>query len=310
MAFSPRLIDLLRRTWASWMSHEAQRVAAALSYYTLLSLAPLVIFSIAMGGIFFGGAVARQHLIWEVHDVAGPEVARVIEAMLQNATKPASATLASIIGLVTLLAGASGVFIELRDALNAMWGIRPVGSIGFRGMLRDRLFSMGMVLAVGFLMVVSLLMSAVLTAAGHYASGMVTTPVWMLVVLNLVISFAGITGMFALVLRYVPDAELPWRDVWAGAVVNSVLFTAGKALIGWYLGRAAPASLYGAGASTVVVIVWVYYSAQLFLFGSQFARVYGQQVDAETLAREGIGALDLQPKNDLQVNDHGKPSAV
>lgn len=296
-----RFTDLLRATWEKWISHEAQQTAAAISYYTLLSIAPLVIFCIAIAGAFFGGAVARQHLVWQVHDIAGDEVALVIQAMLQKAQKPASATLASLFGLVTLLAGASGVFLELRGILNSMWGISPIAVGGLKAMLRERLFSMGMVVAVGFLMLVSLLVSAVLGATGRYAAGIIAIPVYVLSIVNLLISFVGIACMFALILRYIPDATLPWRDVRVGAIGNSVLFTGGKALIGLYLGRAVPSSLYGAGASAIVVILWVYYSAQLFLFGSQFARLYGQQEDAATLERAGLEAVRLQPKNDLPI---------
>lgn len=277
MRYFHRLARLLNLTWSSWVSHDATRIGAALAFYTLLSLAPLVILSIAVGGLIFGGSAAEQRMILEVNDLAGPEASRFVRALSEQGQKPAVSTYASIFGVVMLLLGASGVFVELRSALNTMWDVPVQKTSGIVTIIKDRLLSAGMVLAIGFLLVVSLIVSALLAAMGRFFAGWLPAPIPLLLALNFIISFVGIAIMFALVLRYVPEAVVTWREAWVGGTVSAFLFTVGKYLIGLYLGRAAIGSLYGAAGSAVVVTVWVYYSAQLFLFGAEFTRVYGEQ---------------------------------
>jgi membrane protein len=276
MRYLNQLTRLLNLTWSSWVSHEATRIGAALAFYTLLSLAPLVILSIAVGGLIFGGSVAEQRMIIEVKDLAGPEASRFVQVLSDQAQKPAPNTYASIVGIVTLLLGASGVFVELRSALNTMWDVPLQKTSGIVMIIKDRLLSVGMVLAIGFLLVVSLIVSALLAAAGKFFGGWLPVSIPLLLALNFIISFVGITIMFALVLRYVPDAPVTWREAWVGGTLSAFLFIVGKILIGLYLGRAAIGSIYGSAGSAVVVTVWVYYSAQLFLFAAEFTRVYGE----------------------------------
>jgi membrane protein len=277
MRYLNRGIRLLKLTWSSWVSHDAARIGAALAFYTLLSLAPLVVLSIAVGGLIFGGSVAEQRMILEVNDLAGPEASRFVQILSEQAQKPAPSTYASIFGIVTLLLGASGVFVELRSALNTMWDVPLQKTSGIVKIIKDRLLSAGMVLAVGFLLVVSLIVSALLAATGKLFAGWLPASIPLLLALNFIVSFAGITIVFTLVLRYLPDAVVTWREAWVGGTLSSFLFTVGKLLIGLYLGRAAIGSLYGAAGSAVVVTVWVYYSAQLFLFGAEFTREFGQE---------------------------------
>ncbi|MEO8593888.1 MAG: YihY/virulence factor BrkB family protein [Candidatus Solibacter sp.] len=267
------------------MKHDATRIGAALSYYTLLSLAPLVLLSIAVGGAFFGNQMTATHLIQQVRELAGSDAARLVESLAKEAGKPASGRIAWIVGMITILIGASGVFTELRSALNTMWDIEPDDGDSWRGMVKARIFSVGIVLAIGFLLVVSLVASASLAALGKYFSGLMPVPALVLEAANIVISFVGIAFLFALVLRYVPDARVEWRYLWVGASMSALFFTIGKALIGLYLGRAAVGSIYGAGGSIVVVTVWTYYSAQLFLFGAEFTWVYSRR-DIQRQVRE------------------------
>lgn len=285
---------LFKVTFQNWVSHDAARIGAALSYYTLLSLAPLVMLTIAVASLFVSGTTTEQHLIQQVRDLAGPEAAGVVTKLAEQAGKTSSGVIASAVGLVTVLLGASGIFAELRSALNRMWDIPQKEGSGILGMVKDKLLSMGMVLAIGFLLVVSLIVSAALATVSKFFSGVLPVPPLMLEAVNLFISWLGTAVMFALVLRYVPDARLAWKYVGVGAAVSAALFAVGKTLIGLYLGRAAVGSVYGTGGSIVVVVVWTYYSAQLFLFGAEFTWVYAQQRETRAVLEKKRNGDGLQ----------------
>ena len=203
----------------------------------------------------------------------GRQGSEAVKGMIEHAQEPASGAFASIIGVITLLFGASGVFGELQDALNKMWNVKPRDEGGVWTTIKQRFFSFGMVLAVGFLLLVSLAISAALSAFGKFFSGLLPMPEFVLGAVNFVVSLAGVTVLFALIFRYVPEMKVPWREVWIGATATAVLFTIGKLLIGLYLGKAAVGSAYGAAGSLVVVIVWVYYSAIIFFFVAEFTHV-------------------------------------
>jgi membrane protein len=273
--------SILRKTFAAWNEHEAPRLGAALAFYTILSLAPLVIIVLAIVALVFGHATAQSQLLGQVESMIGHQGSEAVKGMIEQAQKPASGTVASIIGVITLLFGASGVFGELRSALNRMWDVKRGIEGGLWATIKQRFFSFGTVLAVGFLLLVSLTISAALSALGTYFGGFLPVPEFLLSAIDVVVSLAGITALFALIFRYVPDTKIAWKDVWIGAAVTALLFTIGKFLIGLYLGKAAVGSAYGAAGSLVVVIVWVYYSAMIFLFGAEFTHVlnsgrYGQ----------------------------------
>ncbi len=266
---------LLKATVQRWSDHDAPRLGASLAFYSMLSLAPLMVLVVAIVGLAFGEIAAAAQVANQVRDMVGDQGADAIQALIWNARTSSASTFASTLGVATLLFGASSVFAELRAILNLVWDAdRPQGGIGVMTMLRHRFFSFGMVLAVGFLLIVSLTISAALAAAGKYFSQWLPVPPETLDAGNFLVSFAVTTGAFALLYKYVPLVRIDWNDVWIGAFATALLFTIGKTLIGLYLGRTSLGSAYGAAGSLIVVIVWVYYSAQIFIFGAEFTHVY------------------------------------
>ena len=268
--------ELVKNTYNEWDVHNAPKLGAALAYYTVLALAPLLIVTIAVIGLVLGPEAARGEIVGQIRGMVGTEGAKAIETVITNANKPATGTIAGILGLITLFIGASGVFTELHDSLNRIWDVKPRESSGVWSLIRDRFLSFGMVLAIGFLLLVSLALSAAIAAAGKYMGGILPVPEPLLQVLNLVVSLGFITVLFTLIFRFLPDEKISWRDVWLGAFVTAALFTLGKLLIGLYLGKASVGSAYGAAGSLVIVLVWVYYSAQIFFFGAEFTHVYAK----------------------------------
>lgn len=267
-------LSLVKKTYIKWSDHKAPRLGASVAFYTLLSFAPLLILTVAVLALVFDQQRAQAGLVDQARQMIGSHGADTVKSMLANAQKPSSGLLASIIAFVTLLFGASGVFTELRDALNIIWDAEPKNESGLLGMIKQRLFSFGMVLSVGFLLLVSLLISAALAVLGKFFGGLLPLPAAVFEVLNFAVSFFVITVLFALLFKFVPARHIVWRDVWIGAIGTALLFTIGKFLLGFYLGKASVGSSYGAAGSLVAVIVWVYYSAQIFFFGAEFTRVY------------------------------------
>lgn len=287
---------LLKRVTTDWIDHEGPRLAASLSLYTLLSLAPLVILTIAVTAFVFGRPAAQQAIVQEVATLMGQEGARAVQTVITYGKTPKGGGWASFIGIFILLLGASSVFGELQSALNKIWEVRANSRGGVLAWLRSRLFSFAMVLAIGFLSLVSLVLSAALTALGTYFSGALPAPAWLLNALNELISFFLIAALIAAIFKFVPDVKIRWLDVWVGAAATALLFTLGKALIGLYVGKAAVGSAYGAAGSLVVVIVWVYYSAMIFYFGAEFTR-----------ARRTRPGVALSPNEHLRRPAASKP---
>lgn len=249
------------------------RQAASLALYTLLSLAPLLIVSIKVAGVALGEEAARGQIGSELSSVVGAQAGEAIEAMVANASAPSEGVIGSVVGIVVLLFGASGVFGELQTALNRIWEVKPKPGRGIMGFIRDRFFSFTMVMGVAFLLLVSLIVSATLaTVTQHFRDAVPFPVLWQ--ILNFVIALGVTTTLFALIFRVVPDAKVAWRDVWVGAFVTALLFSAGKILLGWYVARSATVSPFGAAGSLVALIVWVYYSAQILFFGAEFTQVY------------------------------------
>jgi membrane protein len=263
---------LLKDSCSNWNDIDAPRLGAALAYYSILSLAPLLVLVVSLGSLIFGRRAAEGQLVWQFQDTIGTQGAQAVQAVLQSAHKPAASVFATIVGTVVLLFSASSVCAELRDSLNDVWGVRLESANGLWAMLRYRFHAFAMVVGVGFLLFVSLVVSALLAAAGKFVNGLLPAPAALLQFLDIVLSLVVITVLFALIYKVVPDVLIALRDVWVGAAITSVLFTIGKLLIGLYLGKASVISAYGAAGSLVALLVWVYYSAQIFLFGAGLTR--------------------------------------
>lgn len=268
------VINLLRRSFDDWNDDHATRLGAALAFYTILSISPLVILVVAIVSLIFDRSSAQAHLLSQVQALTGPDGRNAVEAMLASGQKTSSGVVATLFGLATLAFGASAVFGELRSALNTIWEVEPSVNAGIWGMLRERVFSLGMVISVGFVLLVSLLASAGLDAITKFCSGLLPIPAVILGIFNFLVSFIGIAILFGFILKYVPETKVDWNDVRVGATATALLFTIGKSLLGLYLGKASPGSAYGAAGSLVVMVIWVYYSAQIFFFGAEFTHVH------------------------------------
>jgi membrane protein len=271
-----KLIGVVKETASDWSKDNATRLAAALAYYTVLSLAPLLVLAVSVAGLVFGQEAARGQIANELAAVVGPQAGKGIETMLANAKSPEDGTIGSIVGVVALMFGASGVFGELQASMNRIWNVEAKPGKGVWGYLRQRFFSFSMVLGVAFLLLVSLVLSAALTAVGAYFSHALPGGEALWQVLNFVLSLAVITLVFALIFKVVPDVKIAWRDVWIGAAVTAGLFTVGKFGLDMYLGRASVASPYGAAGSLIVLVIWVYYAAQILFMGAEFTQVYAR----------------------------------
>jgi membrane protein len=269
------LWTILKRALAGWWNDNVPHLGAALSYYTLFSLAPILIVAMAIAGLVFGAEAVRGEIVGQIDGLVGHDGALAVQAMLEGAAKPSSSIPATIIGVITFFLGATGAFLELQTALNAIWRVKPKQSTSFlRALIKDRVISFGLVVGLGFLMLTSLLVSAGLAALHTYMGQTFPGALILWEALNVIVSLAVITLVFAMIYKVLPDVELAWSDVWVGGLVTAGLFTVGKVLIGLYLGTSALASSYGAAGSVVVLLIWVYYSAQIILLGAEFTREY------------------------------------
>jgi membrane protein len=269
---------LLRQAGAAWLDDDAPTLGAALAFYTLFSLAPVLIVAVSVAGLVFGDKAAQGEVVRQFQGLMGTQGATAIETILQSTNRPGLGMLATALSLLAILVGASGAFNELQDALNIIWKVHSTKSF-WRVALRHRVFSLGLVVATGFLLLTSLVITASLSAAERLVGTLLPISIVVLQSMNFVFSFVVITLLFALMFKLIPDTIIPWRDVWMGAAVTSLLFTVGKVLIGFYLGHSALTSAYGAAASLVVFLIWIYYSAQILLFGAEITHVYALKYD-------------------------------
>lgn len=266
------LYDLLRDTVYAYIEDEALTRGAAISYYTVTSLGPILVIVVAVAGLAFGRDAAQGAVVQELSGLMGQQSAGLLQSALQGASGLASGVIAGAVGFIALLITASGVFVEMQTALNVIWGLPPKGDVVTR-MLRARATSLGLVAALGFMLLVSLLVSAALSALGGAIERVIPFGTVVLRMIDIVISTALIAVMFAAIYKVLPDRDIAWRDVWHGAVTSTVLFTIGKYLIGLYIGSSAIVTSYGAAASVIVVLLWLYYSSQIFLLGAEFTKV-------------------------------------
>lgn len=267
--------QLVKQAAEAWIDDYAPSMGAALSYYTIFSLAPLLLIVISVAGLFFGTEAVRGEIFGQLRGLMGDDAAKAVEAILTTVSKPTESITAAVIGVAVLLIGATAVFGELQDALDRIWRA-PVAdkSNSLWRLLRTRLLSFGMILGIAFLLMVSLVLGAVMAALGKWMGGVFGSWEVLAQMVNLFVGFALTTVVFAMIYKLMPRVRVRWHDVWFGAVVTSLLFTVGKLLIGLYIGRSGIASAFGAAGSLVVILVWVYYSAQIFLIGAEFTWVY------------------------------------
>ena len=286
---------LLKEAASEWSNDKAPRLGAALSYYTIFSLAPVLLLVIAVAGLVLGPKAAQGKIVEQFGGLLGTEAANVIQTMLEKVSNRGHGILATVVGSVTLIAGATGVLVELQDALNTVWKVVARPGRGLRGILRDRLLSFGIVLGFGFLLLVSLVLSAALAVVDSWLGGLI--PGW--VVAGYVLSYGISLGLVALVLaaifKILPDVKMSWSDVWVGALVTSLLFHAGKFGISVYIGKAGVASTFGAAGSLAVLLVWVYYSSLIVLYGAEFTRVYANRHGTHVVPEDNAIAVPETP---------------
>jgi membrane protein len=281
------LPHILGLSYQEWKEDKASRLSAALAYYTIFSLAPLLIIVIAITGLFWQQQAVHQQVMNQIQGLVGVEGAKFVSNLLTSAGNPARGITATIIGIITLIFGALGVFNELHNSLNIIWNVKEEEPKSFLGSVKniifDRFLSFTMILGIGFLLLVSLVISAGLSAAQKTLGNAFPLSEFIWQIVNLVVSIGVITLLFALIYKVLPDAEIAWRDVWLGALVTAVLFSLGKFLIGLYLGNSAIASSFGAAGSLVLLLIWIYYSAQILFFGAEFTQVYANTYGSKIL---------------------------
>ncbi len=297
--------ELLKATYADWSEDKASRLGAALAYYTVFAMGPLLVVIISLAGLIFGHEAAQAQVMTAIQEMIGPQGTDAIQEMILHASRPGTGLTATLVSMVMLVAGAFGVVGQLKDALNTIWEVQPVAKKGIWAMVRERMFTFGTFLGFLFLMLVSMLLTAGISAMQGYVTA--TLPgndaVWQ--VINTIVAFGITTLLFATMFKYLPDAKIAWRDVWIGAVVTALLFTVGKFAIGLYLGNSNLASGYGAASSLVVVMIWTYYSAQILFFGAELTQVYANRYGSRIVPEEH--AVPLTAEARAQQGMKGEP---
>ena len=288
--------QLVRTTIADWNEDKVPRLGAALAFYTALSIAPLVVLSLRLASVFFDDKAATGQLRGQMQGLVGEAGATAIEQMIAGSNKTEEGVWVTVLGVATLLFGASGVFGQLQDSLNTIWEVQPKPGRGWMGMIRDRFLSFSMVLGVAFLLLVSLLVSTVLSALGATLDVLPDSLHFVSHIVDGLISIVVFTGLFGLMFKMLPDVEMSWRDVWIGAALTAVLFFVGKLAIGLYLGHSAMASSYGAAGSFVVLLVWVYYAAQVFFLGAEFTQVYANEYGSRIVPAENAEPVTAEKR--------------
>jgi len=296
-----RVFKLLKATFNAWMEDNALRLSAALAYYSIFSIAPLLVIAISVAGLVLGEEAVRGQLDDQLKSYVGAQAAESVQSMVQSASKPSEGWTGAVVGFVTLLLGASGVFGQLKDALNTIWEVKPRAGAAIMGFVRERLLNFGMVLVIGFLLLTSLLLTTALAALHAYFESLFGIPPFVAGVLGFLVSFGVVTTLFAFIFKVLPDAQVEWRNVWTGAVVTALLFELGKFGLGFYLGRESMASSFGAAGSVVLLLLWVYYASCILLFGAEFTQEYAKAtgheirpvpgavpVTAEACAQQGL----------------------
>jgi membrane protein len=296
---APAILPMFWTALRAWWDDDALRLGASLAFYTLFALAPILLVATAVAGIVFGAEAVRGEIVGQLDDLVGPDGARAVESLLEGASQRRAGILATAIGSITFAVAATGAFLELQAALNTIWRVTPNPGANLRGFVMDRLRSFGLVVAVGFLLLVSLTVTAALAALNAWLAHRAPSIPLAWSSVNVLASVVVTTALFALLYRFLPDVRLRWRDVTTGAFVTAVLFTIGQQLIGLYLGQSSVASSYGAAGSVMILLLWVYYSCQILLLGAEFTRVYAERQSGkarpESFATKDRGAEGAAP---------------
>jgi membrane protein len=301
------VLDVTKETFKEWSSDQASRLAAALSYYAIFSMAPLLLVLISVAGLVLGQAAAQGEIVGQIQQAVGPSAAQAIQSILAHTRSHTSGIIGTVVGTVTLLLGAAGLFGQLQGGLNTVWGVRPKPGGGILRMLKNRALGFAMVLLAGIVLLLSLVLSAGLSALGGLSSGVLPGSNVLWQVLSFVVAFAVITLMVALIFKYLPHVQVAWRDIWIGAAVTGFLFSIGKYLLGLYLGRSSASSTYGAAGSLVVLLLWVYYSAQIFYLGAEFTQVYARRFGSDILPNKNAFRVTQTMQTAEEVGKESKP---
>ncbi len=282
-SFFGNAFNLLKQTFQEWLDDKVPQLGAALAYYTVFSLAPLILVLLAIVGVIFRDdpAGAWNKITQQMSYFLDPSAVQVVQSIAQKASQPGNSTIATIIGIALALFGASGVFGQLQDALNTIWGVKAKPGTGIWGFLRARFLSFAMVGGICFLMLVSLAIEALLKGFSHYVQSVLPGGIVVALTVYLIFDFAVVVLLFAMIFKFLPDVQIQWRDVWIGAIITAILFGIGKWLLGFYLGSGAAGSAYGAASSLITLLLWVYYSSQILLFGAEFTQVYAARAGHE-----------------------------
>ena len=306
-SFFSNAFSLLKQTFNEWLQDKAPQLGAALAYYTVFSLAPLILVLLAIIGVIFrhDPAGAWNKIAQQMSYFLDPSAVQVVQNIAQKASQPGKGLIATIIGVALALFGASGVFGQLQDALNTIWGVKAKPGGGVWGFLRSRFLSFAMVGGVCFLLLVSLSLESVLKAFSHYVQSVLPGGIVIAMAVYLIFDFAVVVLLFAMIFKFLPDVKIQWRDVWIGAVITAILFGAGKWALGFYLGSGAAGSAYGAASSLITLLLWVYYSSQILLFGAEFTQVYAER--AGRGGKPGEYAVRIEAK-EVQKSGRGRPT--
>jgi membrane protein len=305
MAVNPKAIfNLLKASVSAWSEDKSPRLGAALSFYTVFAMPPLFMIAIFIASLVFDPTSVQTQMFSEVGGLIGKKSAEAIQTAMAAQYQTNKGLVASIIAITTLVITATGLFIELQDALNTIWRVEARPGHGVLGFIRIRLLSFAMVVGIGFLLMVSLIVSAALAAATKFIGGFFPSVGVLSEIGSDIVSFAVIMVLFAMIFKVLPDVRIAWRDVWIGAAVTSLLFTAGKFLLGWYLGRSTTITAYGAAGSVVLILLWVYYSAQILFFGAEITKVYATRFGVHPRPAsyaEWISPQQQRPQANLKV---------
>lgn len=293
------LFVLFWKAIPAYMDRNIPALGAALAFYTIFAIAPLFLIAVSLAGLCFGDEAAKHELFGQLSQLVGTKGADALEEMVAAANRPKASTIATVIGFITLFIGATSVFVQLQDSLNTVWNVKRIPGRSLRHFILDRLLSFAMMAAIAFLLLVSLVLNAVLSAIGHFMHGAVPGNEVILQIINFVVSLGVITLLFAAIFKILPDVRIRWHDTWIGALVTALLFDLGKFLLGFYLGRSSVSSAYGAAGSFIIVLMWVYYSSQILLFGAKYTELYAKKFGSHFELKDGaeeIHCEEIKPK--------------